>query len=216
MSKRNDEEQKASPPRRRSKLGCLYRLFRMLFILLCLGAAACIFIPPLGESFGAGLISVDEPAKADYIVVLGGKADRAVEAARLYRDGYAPKVILSSGGRHLQDLYKVAQAFGVPEKDIICDDQAVRTSSHPHTVAALKGVDKHDSLLIVTSPLHTSRSRACFLRAGYTDVRMLCPCWQRGGALGPRHESYGQRAGNFINVIYESLAWGMYWIFRWV
>ena len=51
---------------------------------------------PGPDRVGQALLHLDPPAASDFILVLGGHNERAVEAARLYRRGLAQKVIISS------------------------------------------------------------------------------------------------------------------------
>jgi len=171
----------------------------------------------LGTWIEGGLIHVDPVQPADFIVVLGGDMERAVEAARLYRDGAAPEVICSSRGADADHLARVAAAYGVPSERIVIDRAAIRTHSHPATVAALPGVDKAASrLIVVTSPLHTARARACFMSQGFAHVGMYSPGWRVAGDLEPAKRSFFSRAANLPAMLYEVLAWGFYGLRGWL
>jgi len=149
--------------------------------------------------------------------VLGGDHERAVEAARLYRDGWAGEVICSSTGDDADHLARVAAAYGVPRDRIAIDRAARRTHSHPATVGVLPGVDKTaDRLIVITSPLHTSRARACFAAQGYAHILMYSPGWRVGGDLEPTKRSCMSRASDLPAMLYEILAWGLYGLRGWV
>lgn len=143
---------------------------------------AVLVVTPLGDRLSERLITVDPLAKADFIVVLGGGHERAVEAARLYRDGWAPKVVVSSAGHWADDLADIVNAYGVPRSDILIDRQATRTHDHPRTVAQLPGIDpKSQRFIVVTSGYHTRRAANCFRQAGYSQLILRSPDWENGG-----------------------------------
>jgi len=182
-----------------------------------LAVLACVLIvaTPVGAWLGDTLISIDPLEKADYIVVLGGAHERGVEAANLYRRGYAPKVIVSSTRDGVDVLADVVAAYGVPRDDILIDGKTTRTASHPETVARIPQVDvKSDRFIVLTSPYHTSRSRACFLKYGYKNVCMRSPGWRVGGKYG--RGGWARRSMALYEMVYEVLAWGMYTVFGWV
>ena len=81
------------------------------------------------------------PQKADCIVGFGNfNTDIARRAAELYHQGYAPKIMFTGGlGRNTTHLFtepeavrfaKVAMECGVPEEDIILEDQSTNTKEN--------------------------------------------------------------------------------------
>lgn len=175
----NDTPNENTPPSRwRRRVGRTFRLARWT-LYAALAAGALLVFTPAGDWLGDRLIRLDPIEPGDCIVVLGGDIDRAVEAARLYRDGLAPKVIVSSRGRDVDHYVYVLRTFGVPEAAILLDRAATRTADHPATVAALPGIDRQTTrLIVVTSLYHTSRARACFVHGGYKHVVMRAPAVQ--------------------------------------
>ena len=213
-------EKETSPPagarRAGGRLRRWLRVARWALYVFLLAACVLIFTTA-GDGVGDWLVHVDPLDSAEYIVVLGGGADRAVEAAHLYREGWAPKVIVSSGGGGADHLARVARAYGVPAGAILLDRGASRTADHPESVAALAGVDrKSHRFIVITSPMHTSRARACFLRAGYARLCMRCPGWRRGGPLADPHNSWARRAHDLVGIPYECLAWTYYKLRGWL
>ncbi len=117
------------------------------------------------------LVVSDGLARADYVVPLAGDLERVTSAARLYRNGYARKLLLTNlplatpdeRTAHLEQVRALALAQGVAPEDIIVVPrfawstygEALRIRS---TLARLQG----PSLLVVTSPWHTRRSRLVF------------------------------------------------------
>ena len=195
---------------------------RLLFIAqwgVNLIVAICLLLvfTPAGDWLGDSLLDVDPLAKADYIVVLGGHPERFVEAAQLYREGWAPKVIVTSTKRSAARLTSIAEAYGVRREDILIDDVTTRTATHPETVDRLSGVDpKSQRFIILTSPYHTSRSRACFKHYGYKHICMQSPGWRSGGRYRGRGSGWGRRATNLSEQIYEVLGWAMYRVRGWL
>jgi hypothetical protein len=171
---------------------------------------------PLGGWFGHWLTHVDELAKADYIVVLGGDPARAVEAARLYRDGWAPKVIVTSKGEWADQIAEVASAYGVPDSDLIVDRAATRTHDHPRTVADLPGVARDQRFILVTTRLHTYRARLCFLHDDYQNLVMRCPDWRAGRPYGPERAHWSSRVHQLRYKLREMAAVVYYRLRGWL
>ena len=184
-----------------------------LVVLLCL----VLVFTPVGDWLGDALIDVDPLEKADYIVVLGGDYERGVEAANLYREGWAPKVIVSSSGPSADGLADLVKAYGVPVDDILIDGETTRTATHPETVAQLPGVDKKtDRFIVLTSSYHTSRSKACFQHGGYEHICMQSPAWRMGGRYRESRTGWNHRAVTLTTKLYEVLGWAMYRIRGWL
>jgi uncharacterized SAM-binding protein YcdF (DUF218 family) len=130
------------------------------------------------------LVTGDQPAPADGIVILGGGLGRAVHAAWLYHQGLAPRVFVSrpqvGQNREMFADYGVAlpreedinlvmlRHDGVPEAAIVVYGQYVLSTVEEaealraalHTTPAKPPA----RLLLVTSPFHTRRARLVFER----------------------------------------------------
>lgn len=117
----------------------------------------------------------DPPAKADVIVVLAGRYERAMHAADLYRQGLAPRVALSevvpdpSAARlealgirlasPLEVQRRILAAKGVPESAIeVLPGQSLSTADEAERIAARYG-KAGARVLTVTSPSHVRRAR---------------------------------------------------------
>jgi uncharacterized SAM-binding protein YcdF (DUF218 family) len=125
--------------------------------------------------FGVGrwLVREDALDKAQAIVVLsGGLPSRALEAARLYRQGYAPQVwltrpeepaaslspmnILDSGEDYFNS--RVLLHEGVPSGAIVVLAQPIsNTADEIHAIAARLGSENGSKVILVTSKAHTRR-----------------------------------------------------------
>ncbi|MCK5113522.1 MAG: YdcF family protein [Phycisphaerae bacterium] len=206
-------------PKKKSKLRKLMWCVQWV-INLCVLCALLIVFTPAGKWAEEKLISVDKLEKgetADYIVVLGGNFDRTVEAARLYREGWAPKIIVTSTGANADDMADLAMEFGVPRADIIVEPNSTRTAEHPAAIAALPGVDKDtQKFIILTSALHTSRARGCFDHNGFKNIIMTSPAWRYGGEMGLEADSPYLRFVNLPAMSREAAGWGLYKTMGWL
>jgi uncharacterized SAM-binding protein YcdF (DUF218 family) len=143
--------------------------FSLLSLLLALGIY--VFL-----NLGRWLDREDPLQKAAAIAVLSGKMpDRALEAAKLYQQGYAPQVWLSysvepgatlekygipyAGEETYDRLLLVKQ--GVPENAIrILDPPIVNTADEMHTFGLALRNENQRRVILVTSKLHTRRTAA--------------------------------------------------------
>jgi uncharacterized SAM-binding protein YcdF (DUF218 family) len=131
------------------------------------------------------LTDIDPVEKADAIYVLGGSwATRTLEAAALYRDGAAPRIFLSPGGRDFGELELILQGFHPPneadiERSVLVDHFNVPASAvtilpgaMDNTAQEAEGVRQlahvlHWSRLIVVTDRSSSR------RVGYAFRRIF-------------------------------------------
>lgn len=131
---------------------------------------------PLLRAAGRFLVEDDPLQHADAIVVLAGSyPDRILEAAALYRDGWAPRLILcrepeNAGFRKLRALgvrvprpfeinRTVAEQLGVPADAItVLDRPAASTVSEADVVLAEIQARGYRSILLVTSKYHSHRA----------------------------------------------------------
>ena len=153
-----------------------------IFIVLA-GAITAFFL-----IVGKWLVVEDPLVHADVIVILSGRLpERAVEAARIFKAGYADQVWISppvSPADELkamdisylgEDFYneKVLIAQGVPPDAIrILDRPDANTEEEVRqTVQELRAMDYH-SVMIVTSKAHTRRVRAIWWKLVGPEPRM--------------------------------------------
>ena len=132
---------------------------------------------------------------ADAIVVLGGatkapqpprpwvdlseEGDRVLYGAKLYRDGNAPKVIMSGGridwvgnggSSESEDMAEIARAMGVPARDILQDPTSLNTRQNAENVLQILKQYNLKRILLVTSAMHMPRSYAIFQRLGMDAI----------------------------------------------
>ena len=158
-------------------------------LLLCaaalLGAIAAIlyaYSTPLLTLVGEQLIHTDPLERVDAMVVLASGVDRVIEAAELYREGYAPLIVLTKDppGPTQQFLrsrgidvvtseerrQQILHALGVPPAAIVVLDEVIRsTADEARTFARWSSGRPIRSVIIVTSPAHSARSRLTFAHA---------------------------------------------------
>jgi uncharacterized SAM-binding protein YcdF (DUF218 family) len=112
--------------------------------------------------------------KTGAIVVLVGSStgNRIKEAARLYHDGFANKLVFSGfevyPGTHSSTLMKTyAQKLGVPENNIITKNTDVEVSTQGESLANLKLLEEQQikSFILVTSSFHTRRAQLIYERS---------------------------------------------------
>lgn len=121
----------------------------------------------------------------DALVVLGcrvsepplsGPALRRVErAARAYREGLAPSIVVS-GGRSWNGVVEadaLAEALvnlGVPREVIVLERRSLTTHGNAVMTARLLSPESRQSIGIVTCDWHLRRALYCFRRAGLRVV----------------------------------------------
>jgi uncharacterized SAM-binding protein YcdF (DUF218 family) len=127
----------------------------------------------------AQLWIVNEPAaKPGAIVVLAGKADaRPFAAARLYREGKAPLVVVTATeltptaklGLTKPEITVTCEALisqGVPAEAIqIVGTNLTSLAAETRAVVRWANTENVRSLLVPTDPFHTRRARRAFSRA---------------------------------------------------
>ncbi len=151
-------------------------LMAALLVVLVAGLAAY----PIMRAAGHYLVEVDPLEPADAIVVLTGSyPDRILEAVTLYREGWAPNLVLcrepeNAGFRKLRELgvrvpryfelnRTVAEQLGVPPAAITV---LTRPAGSTFTEAELVVQDAlqrgYRTLIIVTSKYHARRAKRIY------------------------------------------------------
>jgi len=182
-----------------------------LALLAGLGAIWIAATPQVAYRLMAGLEAAYPPAaaadcgKADAIVVLGGAvrpltdgdfaprlhrgSDRVWQAARLYRAGCAPRVVVSAGGLvkpplrapETEAIATLLVDLGVPRSALLLEADSRTTQDNAAFSRALLAPLGIDRVLLVTSAWHLRRAVPSFERAGFAvipagaDYRALDP-----------------------------------------
>jgi uncharacterized SAM-binding protein YcdF (DUF218 family) len=145
---------------------------------VCLGvillAVVCFF------SVGRWLVVEDPLAKARAIAVLSGNLPvRAMEAAKLFREGYAPEIWLTHSAEPGETLAEMGIPFagedyynrqvliheGVPPGAIrLLEPAIVNTADEMNVIATALAGESERSVIIVTTKAHTRRVRLLWRR----------------------------------------------------
>lgn len=132
--------------------------------------------------------------KADAIVVLGGatdsatpprswielkeEGDRVIHAAKLYREGKAPKLILS-GGRidwrpsprsEAEDMAELLEMMGVPRSAMLLEPTSLNTRENAVNTKQIMDAQGIRQILLVTSAMHMPRSLLIFKKLGINAI----------------------------------------------
>ena len=125
-------------------------------VVALLAALACYFFPQQVLTLDSG------PVKADAMVVLGGGfRERAERAAELFRQGEAPKILVSGNG-DCNFNEQLLEKNGVTNTAIILECQSRTTRENAEfSISLLRKMGAH-RVIIVTSWYHSRRALACF------------------------------------------------------
>ncbi|HZG86183.1 YdcF family protein [Paenibacillus sp.] len=145
-----------------------YRFLLVIpLLLICLYTS---YAPILKSAGNVLKINCSDPARSDVIIVLGGEMDgeRTRKGAELYKQGVAPKVMLSDGTKMswrttaIKEMYDLAVLEGVPEEDIIQENRS--RSTYENALFTRELMERHGmtSAIVVTSDWHAKRSEFIF------------------------------------------------------
>jgi len=163
-----------------------------LIALLALAGLAVLAHRPLLRAAGQVLVVDDPPEQADAIVVVAGRTpNREAAAAALFREGRAPRVLVSRqfvpapvqrlldlGIRRLDfqgESVAALEQFGVPRDAIVILDQPVEiTETELRLVAAVARDRGWRRLVLVTTEFHSRRVQAIWRRetGGAIEARL--------------------------------------------
>jgi uncharacterized SAM-binding protein YcdF (DUF218 family) len=139
-------------------------------------------------------VAVDATPTADAIVVLGGgvggpeppritvdlsdAADRVLHAARMYRAGKAPVVLISGGAipwlgseiPEAKSIQSLLEEWGVPAVSIVSETKSRNTYENAVLTKRLLTKRGLHRVLLVTSAMHMPRALATFKTAGIDAV----------------------------------------------
>ncbi|HPD62734.1 MAG TPA: YdcF family protein, partial [Anaerolineaceae bacterium] len=123
-------------------------------------------------------IYADPLKEADSVVALSGDTgDRVAEAARLYQKQYASYLFITYTDEPARDaLIRAAVIEGIPaDRVIVTEMQVSNTVDEARAIKALAKERAQDSLIIITDPFHTLRTRIIFrnvFRGSGIDVQV--------------------------------------------
>ncbi len=170
------------------------------------------------SSVGRWLVVEDPLAKARAIAVLSGRMPvRAIEAAKLYRQGYAPQVWLTRSVEPGESLQAMGLAYageevysarvliheGVPAEAIhVLAPPIVNTADEVRAVSAALAQDQDRSVILVTSKTHTRRVRLLWRKLAPRNCRAMVRAAQED-PFDPRH--WWRSSGDALEVVREVL-----------
>jgi uncharacterized SAM-binding protein YcdF (DUF218 family) len=198
-----------SPSRRRS---------RARFALCAIGGAGLVLA--LVTFFGVGrwLVVEDPLLRARAIVVLSGAMPlRAIEAAKLYRQGYAPEIWLTHSTEPGETLEEMGIPFagedhydtriliheGVPAEAIhVLEPPIVNTADEISVIGAALPRGKGQAVILVTTKAHTRRVRLLWRRLAPGQGRAIVRA-AVGDSFDPRH--WWRTTSDALDVVREVL-----------
>jgi uncharacterized SAM-binding protein YcdF (DUF218 family) len=155
------------------------RMARWLAGAATIGLLVYLLSAPILSSVGRQLVDVDPLERADAMLVLASGLDRVIEAADLYQQGYSRLVLLTEVPRDASEQFlldrgisvelsearrkRILEALGVPADAIVILPGIVSSTADEGRVFARWAKGRRiRSLLVVTSPYHTARTRLTF------------------------------------------------------
>ncbi|WP_341348331.1 YdcF family protein [Paenibacillus sp. FSL H3-0469] len=137
--------------KRRKRILFLYLpLLLIVLLLLCAGR----FLP-VSES----------PKQADVIIILSGGGGRVEQGVKLYKEGYAPQLLLSNAKEitgPAGDMRETALSLGIPESAILTEDAAESTYQNAQLTLPIMKQHGFKSAIVVSSDFHMRRVKFIF------------------------------------------------------
>ena len=169
-------------------------------------------------NIGRWLVAEDPLEKASAIAVLSGKMpSRALEAARIYREGYASEVWLTHQTEPGASLEALSVPFtgeesydrlilirkGVPESAIrVLDPPIVNTADEMLAIGQALSTEKQRKVIIVTSKVHTRRVKALWKNISSAQGEAIVRGVSDDG-FDPAH--WWGNTGDALDVVREAL-----------
>lgn len=198
-------------------------MIRRFFIGLA--AAAVLFLSPLYQLL-AGPLILGSPltTHANAIVVLGGGVDkeghpgestveRVLYGTALYKEGFAPVVVLSTGKTlrfsEARVMRELALSLGVPEGDLLLEEDSRNTYENILYVGRLSRRKGWKRAIIVSSPYHMRRV-ALLYRKNHLEMSPMYAPVRPSVFYEPGPPVHRFRQSLALYREYAALAW--YWL----
>ena len=191
---------------------------RALRLLSISGGAGLVLAAVIFFGLGRWLVVEDPLVKAQAIVVLSGAMPlRAIEAAKLYREGYAPEIWLTYSTEPGETLEEMGIPFsgedyynklvliheGVPPGAIhVLEPPIVNTADEIKVAAAALKPGKDATVIFVTTKVHTRRVRLLWRRLAPGQARAIVRA-ASADPFDPRH--WWRTTGDALDVVREFL-----------
>lgn len=139
---------------------------------------------------GGGMLKTEEMAYPD----MNNAADRVWHAARLYKAGKAPLVVVS-GVNDLASTVPLLEDLGVPREKILVDDESRNTYENSRFAERTLGEGK--TVLLVTSAWHMPRALGNFSKTSLKAVPAAADFMAHNAVYGGRwHDWFLPSPGN--------------------
>ncbi len=187
-------------------------------VLAVVGAGGLILAVVIFFGVGRWLVVQDPLVKARAIVVLSGAMPlRAIEAAKLYREDYAPEIWLTHSTEPGEALKEMGIPFsgedyynklvliheGVPPEAIhVLEPPIVNTADEIKVAAAALARGKGEAVILVTTKAHTRRVRLLWRRLATGQGRAIVRA-ASGDLFDPRH--WWRTTSDALDVVREVL-----------
>src|SRR6266851_5242592 len=192
--------------------------FRALLLLSAVFGAGLVLAMVIFFGVGRWLVVEDQLVKARAIVVLSGSMPlRAIEAVKLYRDGYAPEIWLTHSTEPGKTLEGIGVPFsgeeyynklvliheGIPPEAIhVLEPPIVNTADEIKVAAAALARGKGEAVILVTTKAHTRRVRLLWRRLATGQGRAIVRA-AAGDPFDPRH--WWRTTSDALDVVREVL-----------
>ena len=145
---------------------------------------------------------------AEAVVVLGGDAQRAADAVKVFNAGKARRIVVSADERAVLD---VLHGANIPPEKISVDAAPQRTIDHPRTIQTC-GITPKSKIIITSTRLQERRAARLFRDAGYTDFQVYSQTHEiRFPEMVENRRHLG--VAGAVDVFYSYLAWLKYQLF---
>jgi uncharacterized SAM-binding protein YcdF (DUF218 family) len=191
---------------------------RVLFSLCAIGGCGLVLALVIFFGVGRWLVVEDPLVKARAIVVLSGAMPlRAIEAAKLYRQGYAPEIWLTHSAEPGETLEEMGIPFagedhyntriliheGVPAEAIhVLEPPIVNTADEIRVIGATVRRGKGGAVILVTTKAHTRRVRLLWRRLAPHQGRAIVRA-ATGDSFDPRR--WWRTTSDALDVLREVL-----------
>jgi uncharacterized SAM-binding protein YcdF (DUF218 family) len=191
---------------------------RALRVLFASAGGGLVLALVIFLGVGRWLVVEDPLTKVRAIVVLSGAMPvRAIEAAKLYREGYAPEVWLTHSTEPAETLEGMGIAFagedhydtlvliheGVPAEAIhVLEQPIVNTADEIKVAASALARAKGEAVIFVTTKAHTRRVRLLWRRLAPSQAQAIVRA-ASGDSFDPRH--WWRSTSDALDVVREIL-----------
>jgi uncharacterized SAM-binding protein YcdF (DUF218 family) len=144
-------------------------------LLRLLGALLLVALVVVGLTYPLFVFpGTDRPGRADAVVVFaGGDGERQEEGARLVREGAAPVLVVSDGGRPGRDQARLCRERPEGLRLVCLSPDPATTRGEARAFAELAGREGWRSLVLVTSTYHLRRAELLLDRCYGGELRRV-------------------------------------------